>query len=416
MKQFFTLLTLGIFGFSTAIAQNDCANGRYVTEDLFSSVDVTSGVQFGSNSGIGLQAGQQVDLLMDIYEPDGDTETNRPVVILQFGGSFIGGSRTDGYIVSQCEFFAKMGYVAVAPDYRVGLFLPNEITTTLAVLRAAHDMKAAVRYLKKTVAEDGNPYGIDPNRIIIGGVSAGAIGAIHAAYLDDLSEVPSYMENDTAGLGGVEGLSGSPGYSSDVIGVLSYSGAIGDSSWIEQNDVPIISIHEELDQVVPYDTREVAVSGIATGLIASGSRDIHTRARNANVENCLYTFGGVNGHTGYVTNGFDQQVKEAVIDFCGGMVCGNLQACSETQFINQSSIFENEVSQLAVYPNPTADVLKFRTNEIGTVQVMDATGRTVMTAPSTLGQNRLDLSELPKGAYILKFNGESIATARFIKE
>lgn len=419
MKHLFTICLLMVVGLSPALSQTDCANGRYVTENLFSAVDVTEGVLFGSNISSDIfTGGQQQELLLDVYEPEGDTETNRPVIILQFGGSFVGGSRTDGYIVSLCEFFAKMGYVAVAPDYRVGLFIPDQVTTTLAVLRGAHDMRATVRYLRKTVSEDGNPYGIDPNRILIGGVSAGAISAVHAAYLDDLSEIPTYMENDTAGLGGIEGISGTPGYSSEVAGVISFSGAIGDSSWIEANDIPIISVHEELDQVVPYDTREVSVNSIPTGLIASGSRDIHERARNMQVENCLYTFAGVNGHTGYVTAGFDPEVKAAVIEFCSGIVCENLQACSETQFIGGSGtgIANTKTRRIAVYPNPTTDVLKFRSEEIGTVEVIDITGRVMVNTTATLGQNRIDLEDLPTGAYVLKFYGESLGTARFIKQ
>lgn len=406
MKRLFTLFAAASITMH-ASAQTGCSGGRYFTENLFSTVDVTNGVLFGNNNAVG---GGPTDLLLDVYEPSGDTETNRPVVIIQFGGSFIFGSRSD--VASQCEYFAKMGYVAVAPDYRVGFFLPNEVSTTLAVLRASHDMKATVRYLRKTVAEDGNPYGIDPDRIIVGGISAGAIGAIHAAYLDELSEVPSYMENDTAGLGGVEGNSGTPGYPSDVLGVLSYSGAIGDSAWINSGDAPIISVHEDGDDVVPYDTREVAVQGLATGLIASGSRDIHARARNVGINNCLNTFEGVTNHVGYLVGGFNEDVKVAVTDFLGNLVCGSPQNCAETQFVG---IGESEVRTIGVYPNPTVDVLKFRSDEVGIVEILDATGRTVISRAATLGQNQVDVADLPRGAYLLLFRGETLGSARFIK-
>lgn len=406
MKQLFTLIFCSLISVGV-YAQTDCTGGRYSTENLFSTVDVTEAITFGNNNAVG---GGPTDLKMDVYEPAGDTETGRAVVIMQFGGSFIGGSRGD--VASQCEFFAKMGYVSIAPDYRVGFFWPSEVTTTLAVLRASHDMKAVVRYLKKTVAEDGNPYGIDPDRIIVGGISAGAIGAIHAAYFDEIAEVPSYMENDTAGLGGVEGNSGTPGYSSEVLGVLSYSGAIGDSAWINTGDAPIISIHEDGDDVVPFDTREVSVSGLPTGLIASGSRDIHARLRNVGVNNCLHAFAGVNNHVGYLIGGFNEDVKTAVTGFLGNLVCGNTSNCAETQFVG---IGENSIRTIGVYPNPANNVLKFRTDEVGTVEIIDATGRTVLSTPSGLGQNQLDISELPKGAYVLMFRGATTGTARFIK-
>ena len=288
MKRIFTLCVICILTAAQVYAQPDCSGGRYSTFDLFSNVDVTSAVTFGNNTAL---SGSAVDLKMDIYEPAGDSQTDRPVILMAFGGSFIGGSRGD--VAFMCNILAKMGYVAVAPDYRVGFFLPNEITTTLAVLRGAHDMNACVRYLKKTAAEDGNPYGIDCERIIVGGISAGAIAAIHSAYLDKLSEVPAYMVNDTAGLGGVEGNSGTPDYSSDAVGVISFSGAIGDTSWIEAGGAAIVSIHEENDNVVPYLTQEVSVSGFPTGLIASGSAHVHLRADNQGVSNDLKTYLGV---------------------------------------------------------------------------------------------------------------------------
>src|SRR5690606_6729036 len=104
-----------------------------------------------------------------------------------------------------CGQLARLGYVAVAIDYRVGFFFPNTSTTMHAVQRCVHDLKGSIRYLRKTVAEDGNPYGIDPDRIIVGGVSAGAIGALHATYMDQPSELPAQLVADSAVWGGMEG-------------------------------------------------------------------------------------------------------------------------------------------------------------------------------------------------------------------
>ena len=175
MNKIFTLISLCLIS-ATSIQAQDCDGTRYRTYDLFPDVDVTSGVQFGSNVAVG---GGNTALRMDVYAPAGDTRTDRPVIIMAFGGSFISGTRAD--VASLCRVFAKMGYVAIAPDYRIGFFLPNQITTTLAVFRGAHDMKSVIRFLRKSVAEDGNPYGIDAEKIIASGISAGAISAIHAA-------------------------------------------------------------------------------------------------------------------------------------------------------------------------------------------------------------------------------------------
>ncbi len=408
MKQLFTLCLAGIFSVGMAVAQPDCSNGRYSTFDVFANVDVTSAVTFGNNTAL---SGGDVDLKMDIYEPAGDTETDRPVVIMAFGGSFIGGARTD--VAFMCNILAKMGYVAVAPDYRVGFFLPSEVTTTLAVLRGSHDVNACVRYLKKTAAEDGNPYGIDCERIVVGGISAGAIAAIHSAYLDKLSEVPSYMSNDTAGLGGIEGNSGTPNYSSDPVGVVSFSGAIGDTSWIEAGDAAIMSIHEELDNVVPFLTQEVSVSGFPTGLIASGSSHIHVRAENVGLNEDLMEYPGVNNHVGYL-NPIDQNALDFMAAFLGDLVCtsGATNNCAQIS----SSILEVERNSIELYPNPATDVLNFTSAETATLEVIDALGRTVLQSNAVEGKNRLDINELPSGSYTLKTVGETIGTAHFIKE
>lgn len=393
-------------------AQTECNGTRYRTYDLFSDVDVTNGVIFGSNTAVG--GGGNQTLRLDVYEPSGDTETDRPVVIIAFGGSFVQGSRAD--VASLCRVFAKLGYVAIAPDYRVGVFFPiNQISTTLAVFRGAHDMKAAIRFLKKSVAEEGNPYGIDPERIIVGGVSAGAISAIHAAYLDKLEEVPAYMTNDTAGLGGIEGNSGNLGYSSRPFAVLNFSGTIGDSAWIEVDDLPICSIHEELDPTVPYGTEQVSALGFPTGLIASGSRDIHVRADNVGIDNCLLSYLGVENHVGYFSGGFDPLALDFARDFCADIVCGAPSQCGSVT-VGLEDAHETTQTELSLYPNPTSAGLFFDADDEARVRVFDMTGRTIISRTVTSGVQYLDVQHLPQGTYVLQVLGETVSTTWFVKQ
>ena len=108
-----------------ASAQSECVNGRYTYPEYFDSVTVST-VVFGSNTPV---TGTGTEILeMDVYQPMGDVLPDRPVVIVAFGGSFISGSRAD--VAPLCIAFAKLGFVAVAPDYRVGFFFPNIATTT----------------------------------------------------------------------------------------------------------------------------------------------------------------------------------------------------------------------------------------------------------------------------------------------
>ena len=46
---------------------------------------------------------------MDVYTPDGDTYTERPLIIFAHGGSFYAGDKNNPTMVSLCESFAKRG-------------------------------------------------------------------------------------------------------------------------------------------------------------------------------------------------------------------------------------------------------------------------------------------------------------------
>lgn len=372
-------------------AQTECGNGRYTDPSLFDSLHVTPAVPFGLNTGVN---GQPQTLYMDVYEPAGDTLSERPVVLVAFGGSFVAGTRAD--VAAICQAFAHRGFVAVAPDYRVGFFFPNATTTQQAVLRGAHDMRACVRYLRKTVAEDGNPYGIDVDRIIVGGVSAGAISAIHATYLDQPGEVPAVLVPDSAALGGIEGHSGSPGYSSEVLACYSYSGAIGDTTWIVPGDPPLVSLHEDGDGVVPCHTQEVSVFGIPTGLVASGSADIHRRAETIGLEHCFLLYPG-NGHVGYFNS--DPVVAENfVADFLAKVVCDQPAGCG----LQAASVPEGvATAPLVVYPNPGNGRITITLAHRTTLELLDATGRFVAHFPGIAGEQTVDLGVQP-GTYLLR--------------
>ena len=87
---------------------------------------------------------------MDIYEPNGDTETARPLIIWAHGGSFIGGSKTDGDVVTLADKFVKKGYVFASINYRIGNDWPiTQASATKAVVRAVQDMKASIRFFYK---------------------------------------------------------------------------------------------------------------------------------------------------------------------------------------------------------------------------------------------------------------------------
>jgi len=258
MKNITKILTFLLFT-NSLIAQNPC-EGRYV-EEIFDNVDVTT-----------VTYSDVHNLSMDIYQPVGDDVTNRPVIIFAHGGTFIFGSKNNPTVVELCERFAKRGYVTASINYRLSgdffgileqfTFYTSTENAYEVVLNAMMDGKAAVRYFRKDVAENGNTYGIDPAQIWAGGNSAGGVLFLHVGHVQSIEEFIAPLDANRASIatavfnsigGDIEGGSGNPGYSSEISGVISLAGALHRSEYIDLNDIPSVFAHGDNDGVVPYD-------------------------------------------------------------------------------------------------------------------------------------------------------------------
>ena len=291
---------------ASLIANETSAQTRYLDADFFSSVTVTSNVVYGNNLGVLTGAPVAEDLLMDVYEPSGDVATDRPLILYLTTGSFLPryinqsatGSKTDSATVEICTRLAKQGYVVAAVDYRKG-WNPNEAITddrTESILRAVYrglqDAKTCVRYFRKDVATNNNSFGIDDTRIAIGGQGSGGYISLAYGALDKLSEIQlqkfyNFSSNqymvDTTLMGNWSGLGGNPalntnnhaGYSDDILMTFNIGRAIGDSSWIDAGEVPIITMQGQADYFAPFQYGIVTVPGTTVFVIdVSGSSDI----------------------------------------------------------------------------------------------------------------------------------------------
>ena len=149
-------------------------------------------------------------LEVDVYEPVGDTETERPLVIVLHTGTFLPiiyngnptGLRDDYATAAICQSYAKRGYVAANVEYRLGWnpYLPTQsekaASLMKAVYRAIQDTKAAVRYFKKDYVDNGNTWGIDTSRIILSGQGSGGWISLGYATVDKLAEIqlPKFLD------------------------------------------------------------------------------------------------------------------------------------------------------------------------------------------------------------------------------
>jgi len=315
MISYLILLLIVSFSFN-----QECEGGRY-QDEIFDNIYISSGVYYGTNMNEGILGNSNEDLYLDVYEPYGDELEDRPVVIFMFGGSFVGGSRTSSDIVELCTRYAKRGYVAVAIDYRLTLdllFLANETTAYKAASKGMHDLKGAIRFLRMN-DELYNDYRIDTSRIYAGGVSAGGISAVNAAYLDLDSEIPSFIQDWIEDNGGLEGNSGNPGYDSNFHGILNLCGAVGETEWIIEGDIPIVNLHGTADDVVPYGDGLITLFGLNMSVAGGGA--IHDRMMELGNNSSLLTWDGV-GHTPFISSSsYMDETVQFSSEFMYDLVC-----------------------------------------------------------------------------------------------
>ena len=148
------------------------SQGRYL-DPVFDEVQVDRDVVYRDTVD---SRGRPVQLKLDIYRPVGDTATSRPAIVWMHGGFFLSGDRS--LMTSHATATARHGYVGVSLQYRLG-HDPTWRGIYLASLDAYDDATVGVEWLQAHAAD----YGIDPDAIVAGGFSAGAVTSYNLAYL-----------------------------------------------------------------------------------------------------------------------------------------------------------------------------------------------------------------------------------------
>ncbi|MBK7426110.1 MAG: T9SS type A sorting domain-containing protein [Saprospiraceae bacterium] len=290
MKYINNIILLIILSWSTTLM----AQERYFDE-IFDNVKVTSDITYATNITVITGAPAPQELKLDIYEPEGDPVTARPLIIMFHSGNFLpypvnqstNGTKTDNAVVSMAERLAKMGYVVASATYRLGW---NPLASSQAervsllinaAYRGVQDANTSVRFFKKTADVDGNPYKIDPDRIVLWGFGTGGYISMNTAVLDvyEKTLIPKFIGVDTSGNPRpmvISQISGDPqgavtapinianhaGYSSSFQLSVNLGGAIGDTSWIDPGMVPMISYQVPTDPFAPYTEGIVIVPGV----------------------------------------------------------------------------------------------------------------------------------------------------------
>lgn len=183
--------------------------------------------------------GEPETLRLDLYQPPEGFLGPRPTILWFHGGGFQqGNDKRQRYVPWLAREFAARGYVGIAPDYRVRAAPLNDWQG--AVSDAVLDGRAALDW---TIAHCA-AYGIDTQRIVLAGGSAGAMLALNLA-----SRLPSHLVRAVLNLWGTP------------LPKARLFGPVGSEF------PPTFLVHGTADRLVPYDlsinfVNELARAGV----------------------------------------------------------------------------------------------------------------------------------------------------------
>ena len=209
-----------VVGLTVGVPAGPAAADQRYHDLVFSAedVEVTGAVVFASADPA---TGLDRDLALDLYEPPADPGGPRPVVIWVHGGGFASGNRSEMRPFALDS--ARRGYVAATIDYRA------EGETLAGLMVALGDARRAVRWFRANAAE----LEVDPERIVMGGYSAGAVTALNAAYSGPVA----------SDLGAAQPW--------DIAAAVSFAGATG--ALVSPGEAPAVFFHGDRDPRVWYD-------------------------------------------------------------------------------------------------------------------------------------------------------------------
>ena len=195
-------------------------------------------------------ADQQETLHLDIYLPPGDSQALIPAVLWFHGGAFRpGNDKRQVYIPRFASAFASLGYVGIAPDYRVRADPTTDIKSI--VRDAVADGRAAWEWVRKHAHE----YQIDPNRIALAGGSAGGMLVLNLVH-----DPSAPLDARKDGLFAVLDLWGTPGDKSRLF------------EQVNPRSPATLIVHGTADALVPYEgsvnfSKELSAAGVENKLL-----------------------------------------------------------------------------------------------------------------------------------------------------
>lgn len=349
---------------------------------------------------------------MDVYTPNNDVQSKRPLIMYVHGGAFYAGDKGSQDCIDFCTEFAKKGYVAVSVNYRLAnalLFLTDKKVQLNAVLQSMSDVKAALRYFVKDAATT-NLYKIDTTAFFLGGYSAGAVASLHTGWVTSESELDANLQDILKnGIKTLNGDAGNNGYSCPIKALFSMAGGLYQTSYISKGDLPVWMGHAKDDATVSYNCAPGLNNPLVVTLCGTGKMMPKLDSVSVKFDSMILETGGHGwpslGNTG---KDFKKAIAE-IAAFFYPMIPSNTTSA------------ENHLAipQISVYPNPSNGHIHIQTTNMNSMRgyrLMNAVGQTVVSGYFAGNTTALDLSHLPKGLYRLVCEGSGIKSQTLILE
>jgi hypothetical protein len=398
----------------SAYANTDCSGNRF-KEKIFEEIEFIDNVIYATKQ---RSDGLWQHLGYDVYMPAGDIQGERPAIMLAHGGGYIDFiDQKSPDIVKLAREFAQRGYVVFSVEYReepspFSLFSVENMVK--AVGRALIDIRDVTCHLMDTTITGGNPYGVDPEQVIVGGVSAGAVSFLQAVFLDSLSWLPQqYQEWILEVEPNTQALLDNKYCGANVRGIVNISGALLDTFWIKDyklDEYPaIMSVHGGLDPIVPYGFDHPFGLPLLPRLMGSEIIDIRTRRCGLRHELDFYPS---QGHVPILGVNWNALLTGDPIDFIFNQRIMNATLDHMTEFIfslidcdlqTVTAIDESQVSALKFFPNPSANTLTVVLPErpiAERIDIVNQLGQAVLSVTVMPFDNEVHIRhDLPPGVY-----------------
>lgn len=347
---------------------------------------------------------------MDIYTPNNDNLSKRPLIVYVHGGAFYAGDKASQDCIDFCTAFAKKGYVAVSVNYRLAnafLFLTDKKIQLNAVLQSIADVKSSLRYFVKD-ASTTNQYKVDTTAFFLGGYSAGAVASLHTGWVTNESELDANLQDILKnGIKTLNGDAGNNGYSSPIKALYSMAGGLYQTSYISAGDLPVWMGHAKDDATVSYNCAPGLNNPLVVTLCGTGKMTPKLDSVGVKYDSMILETGG---HTWPSLGNSGKDFKNAITEiaaFFYPMIPGNTNTSSATM----------GKQGITIYPNPATNQIFIQSKnnaQLGNFQLVNAIGQTLYFGTQNDLSSTINIEHLPKGVYKIIWDNHRITAQTLI--